>query len=105
MKNKEYDIIVIGAGPSGVAASISSASNGAKVLIIDSNINLGGQVYKPPPNSFKEIKNNTSKEIKIQRSFNKIIRTCILITEFYILFIVNNRTTNFGSKFKIFNKK
>ena len=73
MNNKEYDIIIIGAGPSGIAAAVSSASNGAKVLIIDSNINTGGQVYKPPPESFKEIKKNTSKEIKIQKFFNKLI--------------------------------
>ena len=56
MKIQEYDIIVIGAGPSGVAASVTSALNGAKVLIIDSNFDTGGQVYKPPPDTFRKLK-------------------------------------------------
>ena len=64
---QEYDIIVIGAGPSGVAASVTSALNGAKVLIVDSSFDTGGQVYKPPPDTFQEIKKNYSTEIKIQK--------------------------------------
>ena len=40
---------------------------------IDSNINSGVQVYKPPPDTFKEIKENSSKEIKIQKSLKKLI--------------------------------
>jgi len=72
-KNKEYDIIVIGAGPSGIASAVSSASNGAKVLIIDLNSNLGGQVYKTPPETYKKIEKNSSKEIRMQKSFKKLI--------------------------------
>ena len=72
-KEKEYDIVVVGAGPSGIAAAVSSASHGSKVLIVDSNSNLGGQVYKPPPDTYKEIKKNYSKEIRIQKSFKKLI--------------------------------
>lgn len=37
-----YDIIVAGAGPSGMTAAISAARNGAKVLLIDKNGFLGG---------------------------------------------------------------
>ena len=73
MKIQEYDIIVIGAGPSGVAASVTSALNGAKVLIIDSNFDTGGQVYKPPPNTFQEIEKNISTEIKIQKYHKKLL--------------------------------
>ena len=70
---QEYDIIVIGAGPSGVAASVTSALNGAKVLIVDSNFDTGGQVYKPPPDTFQEIEKNISSEIKIQKYHKKLL--------------------------------
>ena len=35
-KNK-YDVIVIGAGPSGVSAAITCSKRGLKVLVVDSN--------------------------------------------------------------------
>ncbi len=38
----EYDIIVVGGGISGVAAAISAARGGARVLLIESNAYLGG---------------------------------------------------------------
>ena len=37
-----YDIIVVGGGIAGVAASVSAARTGAKVLLIEKQINLGG---------------------------------------------------------------
>ena len=39
---KEYDLAVCGGGPSGIAAAISAARNGLKVMLIDSNAQLGG---------------------------------------------------------------
>ena len=48
---KEYDTIVIGAGPSGVKAALRCSKKGLKVLIIDSNQNSGGQIYRAPPKS------------------------------------------------------
>ena len=44
---KKYgDIIVIGGGPAGLAAAIKAAENGAKVMLIDENPILGGQLVK-----------------------------------------------------------
>ena len=37
-----YDVIVVGGGIAGVAASVSAARNGAKVLLVEKQINLGG---------------------------------------------------------------
>ena len=36
-----YDVIVIGAGPSGMMASITAAKNQKKVLLLEKNHNLG----------------------------------------------------------------
>ncbi len=38
----EYDVIVVGSGPSGMAASVVAARNGAKVLLIESQGCVGG---------------------------------------------------------------
>lgn len=41
---KEYDIVVLGAGPGGLGAALSAARNGAKVLLADKNGYLGGNL-------------------------------------------------------------
>jgi len=40
--NENYDVIVCGGGPSGVAAAISSAREGAKTLLLEASAMLGG---------------------------------------------------------------
>ncbi|MBV4427878.1 NAD(P)/FAD-dependent oxidoreductase [Clostridium tyrobutyricum] len=42
----EKEIVIIGAGPAGLSASIEASRAGAKVLIVDSNIKPGGQLFK-----------------------------------------------------------
>jgi glycine/D-amino acid oxidase-like deaminating enzyme len=39
---RKYDVIVVGAGPAGVVASVSAARNGASVLLIERQATLGG---------------------------------------------------------------
>lgn len=41
-KNKEYDVIVIGGGPSGVTAACAASREGAKTLLIEQSGCLGG---------------------------------------------------------------
>lgn len=43
---KQAEIVVIGGGPAGLCAALSAAQSGAKVLIIDKNKKLGGQLVK-----------------------------------------------------------
>ncbi|NPV70379.1 MAG: FAD-dependent oxidoreductase [Firmicutes bacterium] len=43
---KTYDVVVIGAGPAGLAASIEAARRGCGVLLVDSNLKPGGQLIK-----------------------------------------------------------
>ncbi len=45
-KEVETDIAVIGAGPAGLSASLYAAKFGAKVVLIDQNPRLGGQLIK-----------------------------------------------------------
>ena len=68
---KEYDTIVIGAGPSGVKAALRCSKKGLKVLIIDSNQNSGGQIYRAPPKSYVKKSNKSLEENLIQIKFSK----------------------------------
>ena len=40
------EVVVIGGGPSGMAAAIEAAKRGAQVLLIDANAKAGGQLFK-----------------------------------------------------------
>lgn len=42
IKKDKYDVIVVGGGIAGIAASVSAARNGARVLLTEKQINLGG---------------------------------------------------------------
>lgn len=42
----EKDVVIVGAGPAGLAASIEASTTGAKVLIVDLNMRPGGQLFK-----------------------------------------------------------
>ena len=41
-----YDIVVVGAGPAGMAAATEAARHGASVLVADENQGPGGQVHR-----------------------------------------------------------
>jgi len=45
-KKIETDVFVVGAGPAGMCAAIESAEHGARVLIVDENQCVGGQLIK-----------------------------------------------------------
>lgn len=43
---KRYDLIVVGAGPSGLSAAIEAAKKGLNVIVFDENEKPGGQLFK-----------------------------------------------------------
>lgn len=43
---KTYELVVIGAGPAGMAAATLAAGGGASVLLVDENPAPGGQIYR-----------------------------------------------------------
>ena len=43
---KRYDLIIVGAGPSGLSAAIEAAKRGLNVIVFDENEKPGGQLFK-----------------------------------------------------------
>jgi NADPH-dependent 2,4-dienoyl-CoA reductase/sulfur reductase-like enzyme len=41
-----YDVLVVGAGPSGIAAAIVAAESGCRVCLVDDNAAPGGQIWR-----------------------------------------------------------
>src|SRR5450631_275760 len=44
------DVLVIGAGPGGIAACVSAAESGANVILVDDNAFPGGQIWRASTN-------------------------------------------------------
>lgn len=42
----DIDVLVVGAGPAGLSATIEASKHGAKVLLVDENNRIGGQLIK-----------------------------------------------------------
>lgn len=45
-KRDQYDVVVIGAGPAGLAATAATAGDGLSTLLLDENAGPGGQVWR-----------------------------------------------------------
>lgn len=45
-RDHNYDVLVIGGGPAGLAAAVSARQAGARVAIVDDNPGLGGQIWR-----------------------------------------------------------
>jgi sarcosine oxidase subunit alpha len=58
---KQAEIVIIGGGPAGLCAAVSAAKSGSKVLIIDKNKKLGGQLIKQTHMFFGSEKQYASK--------------------------------------------
>lgn len=50
---REVEVLVIGAGPSGLAAARAAAQAGAEVLVVDERSKAGGQYFKQPGEGFE----------------------------------------------------
>ena len=45
------ELVIVGAGPAGMAAAITAGRSGTRVTVIDENPASGGQIYRQPPQS------------------------------------------------------
>lgn len=43
---RRADVLVVGAGPAGIAAATAAAQHGCKVLLLDDNASAGGQIWR-----------------------------------------------------------
>jgi len=85
-KTKEListDILVVGAGPAGMCASIEALNQGARVVLVDENLQMGGQLVKQTHKFFGskhekagtrgiQIAVDLEKELRSQESKGKI---------------------------------
>ncbi len=46
MNNSTVDLVIIGAGPAGMAAACQARSQGLSVVVLDEQLALGGQIYR-----------------------------------------------------------
>src|SRR6476661_997175 len=43
---QNFDVVVVGAGPAGMAAAARAGESGASVGLVDDNFNPGGQIWR-----------------------------------------------------------
>lgn len=51
--HRKVEVLVIGAGPAGLAAARAAALSGAQVLLVDERFKAGGQYFKQPGDGFE----------------------------------------------------
>ena len=44
--DRECDVLIVGAGPAGIAAACAAAESGSRVLVLDDNFAPGGQIWR-----------------------------------------------------------
>ncbi len=42
----DYDLLIVGAGPAGLAAALAAAPSGARIALVDDNPAAGGQIWR-----------------------------------------------------------
>lgn len=53
MSIPEFDYVILGAGPAGMAAALTASEHGLKVLVLDEQSQPGGQIYRNIENFWK----------------------------------------------------
>ena len=67
----EFDVVVVGLGPAGMAAASSAVQAGLKVAVIDENAAPGGQVYRQGLSGFTGSGARKSRGSKLLKSFQQ----------------------------------
>ncbi len=68
------DIAIVGSGPAGLSAAVEAAAAGARVVLLDEHLRLGGQFFKQVPSSFTvEDPTRLGKEYSIGQEFIRMV--------------------------------
>ena len=62
--HSNYDLLVIGAGPGGLAAAVCAATHGLSVILINEQDHLGGQIYHSIEHMSEDTKNLLGRDFK-----------------------------------------
>lgn len=68
-KAQHADVLVVGAGPAGMAAAIAVATHGCRVLVLDDNAAAGGQIWRKGIADRSESKVRDSKQAALRAAF------------------------------------
>ena len=49
LANYLVDVLIVGAGPAGMAAALAAAPSGATIALLDENVAIGGQIWRDGP--------------------------------------------------------
>jgi NADPH-dependent 2,4-dienoyl-CoA reductase/sulfur reductase-like enzyme len=52
-KPSACDVLIVGAGPAGIAAALAAAPSGARIVLIDDNPQPGGQIWRGGPDAVR----------------------------------------------------
>ncbi len=70
-KVQHADVLVVGAGPAGMAAAIAAASHGCRVLVLDDNAAEGGQIWRQGIGDRSDSKVRDTKQATLRSAFRK----------------------------------
>ncbi len=76
---RDVDVLVVGAGPAGIAAAVSAARNGAKTLVFDKNGCVGGQATMGLVGPFMTSFDARNEKMIIRGIFEELVRKMIAL--------------------------
>ncbi len=76
---KQFEAVVVGAGPAGMAAALALSEHGVNTAVVDEAEAPGGQVYRRVPPAFKET--SARRMTYRQRTGRRLIRAFLLPSE------------------------
>lgn len=63
-----FDILVVGAGPAGIAAAVRAGESGASVGLVDDNANSGGQIWRGTLSDNEPVKGSAPWYARLQKT-------------------------------------
>lgn len=48
-----FDLVVVGAGPAGLSAALTASDQGLRVVVVDEQHDVGGQIFRQAPSTFR----------------------------------------------------